>query len=75
MENACFSPLRYRLSYLGILPFIEEELSTSRLFQPFQLTVKLEPAYYLINHRKSIKRPAVKKVREWLLAQIESKIY
>lgn len=56
---------------LGILPFIEDELVAGRLSRPFDLSVDPGRAYYLIHQSKSINKPAVRKVRDWLLSQIE----
>lgn len=55
---------------LGILPFVEEDLHAGRLIRPFSLAVDPGQAYYLIHRRKSLQKQAVRRVRDWLLAQI-----
>lgn len=56
---------------LGILPFVEQDLSSGRLNRPFDLAIDPGQAYYLIQRKASLRNPAVKTVRDWLLAQIE----
>ena len=55
---------------LGILPFVEQDLASGRLQRPFELAIDPGKAYYLIHRKASLRNPAVKKVRDWLLAQI-----
>ena len=56
---------------LGILPFVDTDLASGRLSRPFQLSVDPGSAYFLIYTRQSLEKPAVKRVRQWLLEQIE----
>ena len=56
---------------LGILPFVSEDLRSGRLVRPFDLAVDPEHSYYLIYRRKSIDKPAVEAVRDWLLCNIQ----
>ena len=55
---------------LGILPFINEDIVSGRLTQPFELAVNPGNAYYLIYRQKAFKRNAVKQVRNWITEQI-----
>ena len=57
---------------LGILPFVEEDLASGRLRRPFGLAIDPERAYYLIYRKASLKNPAVKIVRDWLMQQQET---
>lgn len=57
---------------LGILPFVGDELNRGRLLRPFDLAVDPGKAYYLIYADSRLQNPAVKRVRDWLLEQIES---
>ena len=57
---------------LGILPFVEDELKGDRLIRPFGLAVDPGKAYYLIYAESRLRNPAVKRVRDWLLEQIET---
>jgi LysR family glycine cleavage system transcriptional activator len=53
---------------LGIVPFIEDELSAGRLIRPFDLAIDPGEAYYLITPEGALDRAAVGLVRDWLLA-------
>jgi DNA-binding transcriptional LysR family regulator len=55
---------------LGILPFVEEDISEGRLLRPFDLAVDPGQAYYLIYAKQRLEKPAVRAVRDWLLSQI-----
>lgn len=55
---------------LGILPFVEDDIRAGRLLRPFDLAVDPGQAYYLINARSRVDKPAVRTVRDWLLGQI-----
>ena len=55
---------------LGILPFVEDDLSQGRLIRPFELTIEPDEAYHLIYRKKALSNPAIKTVRDWLLDQI-----
>ena len=55
---------------LGVLPFVEEDIREGRLVRPFELAVDPGPAYYLIYQRQQLEKPAVRAVRDWLLAQL-----
>lgn len=54
---------------LGILPFVEDDIASGRLTRPFELAIDPERAYYLIYRKSSLRKPAVGKVRDWLLRQ------
>ena len=56
---------------LGILPFVGEDLRNGRLVRPFDLSVEPELSYYLIYRIKSLDKPAVEAVKDWLLANIQ----
>lgn len=55
---------------LGVLPFVDEDIREGRLLRPFELAVDPGPAYYLIYHRQQLDKPAVRAVRDWLLARL-----
>ena len=55
---------------LGILPFVEDDIRAGRLLRPFDLAIDPGQAYYLINAKQRLDKPAVRTVRDWLLAQI-----
>jgi len=55
---------------LGILPFVEDDIRAGRLLRPFDLAVDPGQAYYLINAKQRLDKPAVRRVHDWLLAQI-----
>ena len=55
---------------LGILPFVEEDISEGRLLRPFDLAVDPVQAYYLIYAKQRLEKPAVRTVCDWLLSQI-----
>ena len=56
---------------LGILPFVGEDLTNGKLVRPFSLAVDPELSYYLIYRKKSLNKPAVEAVRDWLLSSIQ----
>lgn len=56
---------------LGILPFVSEDLRNGRLVRPFDLSIDPELSYYLIYRNKSLNKPAVEVVRDWLLSNIQ----
>ena len=56
---------------LGILPFVQEELSKGRLVRPFELSIDPGQAYYLLYRKNTLEKPAVKAVRTWLLEQVQ----
>ena len=55
---------------LGILPFIDSDLASGRLARPFELAVDPGNAYFLIYRKKSLEKPAVERVKRWLIEQI-----
>lgn len=55
---------------LGVLPFVEEDIREGRLVRPFDLVIDPGHAYYLIYHRQQLEKPAVRAVRDWLLARL-----
>jgi LysR family glycine cleavage system transcriptional activator len=55
---------------LGILPFVQEELSNGRLVRPFELNIDPGQAYYLPYSKSMLEKPAVKTVRDWLVEQV-----
>ena len=55
---------------LGILPFVQEELSNGRLVRPFELSIDPGQAYYLLYRKNTLEKPAVKAVRDWLLEKV-----
>ena len=55
---------------LGILPFVQEELSSGRLVRPFELSIDPGQAYYLLYRKNTLEKPAVKTVRDWLVEQV-----
>ncbi len=54
---------------LGILPFVEDDIREGRLVRPFDLAIDPGLAYYLIYAKQRLDKPAVRAVRDWLLAQ------
>lgn len=52
---------------LGILDFIEDELSAGRMCKPFPIPVAPPDAYYLICRRSALSNEATRVVRDWLL--------
>jgi LysR family glycine cleavage system transcriptional activator len=55
---------------LGILPFVQEEISNGRLVRPFELSIDSGQAYYLLYRKSMLEKPAVKTVRDWLVEQV-----
>lgn len=55
---------------LGILPFVQDELSNGRLVRPFELSIDPGQAYYLLYRKNTLEKPAVKAVRDWLVEQV-----
>lgn len=53
---------------LGILQFIEDELSAGRLIRPFESSVDPGDAYFLIYRRSALANEAMAAVRSWLLS-------
>lgn len=51
---------------LGILEFIEDDLTTGRLVAPLNRSVVLSRAYHLLVRRKSLKTPHIAAVHTWL---------
>ena len=56
---------------LGILPFVSEDLRNGKLVRPFDLAVDPEFSYHLIYRNKSLDKPAVEAVRDWLLSNTQ----
>lgn len=52
---------------LGVLQFIEDELSAGRLSRPFQTSVDPGDAYFLIYRQSALAKEATAAVRNWLL--------
>ena len=46
-----------------------EDIAAGRLVVPFEHTVHLESAYYLVCHESASTRPAVALFRDWLLEE------
>ena len=59
---------------LGILPFVEEDLQSGKLIRPFDLSIDPDLSYYLIYRKKDLDKPAVRSVRDWLLANIQDSL-
>jgi LysR family glycine cleavage system transcriptional activator len=57
---------------LGILGFIEDELSSGRLVQPFIQSVDPGDAYHLVWRTSALSEDAVAKVRNWLLGEADT---
>ena len=55
---------------LGILPFVQDELSNGRLIRPFELSIDPGQAYYLLYRESMLEKPAVRTVRDWLVEQV-----
>jgi DNA-binding transcriptional LysR family regulator len=55
---------------LGILSFVQEELSNGRLVRPFELSIDPGQAFYLLYRENMLEKPVVKTVREWLVEQV-----
>jgi LysR family glycine cleavage system transcriptional activator len=55
---------------LGILPFIEADLTNGRLQRPFELAIDPGMAYYLIYRKNSLDKSAVNSVKNWLTDRI-----
>ena len=53
---------------MGFLPLINDEIAIKRLQRPWLQTVEPIEAYYLLYQSSALRRPAVSRVREWLLA-------
>ena len=70
------SALMYQaaIDQLGVamaqLAFIEDDLATSRLVAPFDLTVTTERAYYLVFPGERESRPTIAACRAWLLEEV-----
>lgn len=52
---------------LGVLQFIEDELTARRLIRPFKVSAEPEDAYFLIYRQSALKSAATAVVRKWLL--------
>jgi len=52
---------------LGILQFIEDDITANRLVQPFKATVDPGDAYFLIYRQSGLENNATAAVRKWLL--------
>lgn len=52
---------------LGILQFIEDDLTAGRLIRPFQATVDPGEAYFLIYRKQALNSEATSLVRHWFL--------
>ena len=52
---------------LGILPFVQDELSNGRLVRLFELSIDPGLAYYLLYRKSTLEKPPVKTVRDWLV--------
>lgn len=57
---------------LGILDFIEDELSSGRLVRPFSQSIDPGEAYYLVWRKNADLSDAVQKVRSWFLMQTDA---
>lgn len=55
---------------LGILPFVDEDLSSGRLVKPFELSINPGQAYYLIYRKNTAEKQAVKALRDWLIGEV-----
>jgi LysR family glycine cleavage system transcriptional activator len=73
------SALMYQaaIDQLGVaiaqLAFIEDDLATSRLAAPFDLTVATERAYYLVVPGERASLPKVAACRAWLLEEVRER--
>ncbi len=54
---------------LSLLPLAERDIAAGRLVVPFDLSLALPQAYYLVCPQQTAERPSVKTFRTWLLAQ------
>ncbi len=54
---------------LGRSTFVSHRLRAGRLVAPFELALPASESYYLVSSPERARRPIVKALREWLLAQ------
>jgi LysR family glycine cleavage system transcriptional activator len=53
---------------IGHGPLVERDIKAGRLVAPFDVTLPVDAAYYLVAPPSALRRHKVKSFREWLLA-------
>lgn len=59
---------------LGYSGFVEAEIAAGLLIQPFELTVAVPKAYYLVYSEDRLADARVRAFRDWILAESHSPI-
>jgi LysR family glycine cleavage system transcriptional activator len=55
---------------LGNTLLAGDDLKAGRLVKPFDITISLDTAYYIVYARDALKRPKIRAFRDWLVEQI-----
>jgi LysR family glycine cleavage system transcriptional activator len=55
---------------LGNTLLAGDDLKAGRLVKPFDITISLDTAYYIVYGRDALKRPKIRVFRDWLVDQI-----
>ncbi|HVM84847.1 MAG TPA: transcriptional regulator GcvA [Candidatus Binatia bacterium] len=55
---------------LGNTMLAGDDLRAGRLLKPFDISVPLDTAYYVVYAREALKRPKIRAFRDWLMDQI-----
>jgi LysR family transcriptional regulator, glycine cleavage system transcriptional activator len=72
-DHAIQAAIRGEGVVLGRSALIADELATGRLVRPFDLSLPAAFAYYVVYPPRSLKRPAVKAFRDWLIDEARSR--
>jgi LysR family glycine cleavage system transcriptional activator len=59
---------------LGRSALVGDDLAAGRLVRPFELSLPAGFAYYVVYPPSALKRPNVKAFRDWLIAEVRSRI-
>ena len=55
---------------LGRTPLVERDLATGRLVAPFDISLPIESAYYVVAPEQTADRPKIEAFREWLITTL-----
>jgi LysR family transcriptional regulator, glycine cleavage system transcriptional activator len=68
-DHAIQAAIRGEGVVLGRSALVADDLATGRLVQPFELSLPAGFAYYVVYPPRALKRPKVKALRDWLVAE------
>jgi LysR family glycine cleavage system transcriptional activator len=68
-DHAIQAAVRGEGVVLGRSALVADDLAAGRLMRPFELSLPAGSAYYVVYPQRALRRPSVKALRDWLMAE------